>query len=83
MLLFLLAANLGGISKGLLGLAAFITGMLLMNTVMCAAAAGLIGASRRRPRAFRLVAGLSAAYSIVLGAVFIAGVPTVSALVGR
>jgi len=74
LMLFLLAANLGGFAKGLLGLGAFLTGMLVMNTVMCAAAAGLFRASTRRPRAFQWVAGVSAAYSVVVGVVFLAGI---------
>jgi hypothetical protein len=40
-LLFLVAANLGGTAVGLLGLLMFIVGLLLMNTLMCASAAGL------------------------------------------
>lgn len=41
LLLFLMAANLGGTGAGLLGLLMFIVGLLLMNTLMCGAAAGL------------------------------------------
>jgi high-affinity nickel permease len=40
-LLFLMAANLGGTGAGLLGLLMFIVGLLVMNTLMCGAAAGL------------------------------------------
>ena len=40
-LLFLLAANLGGTAAGLLGLLMFIVGLLVMNTLMCGVAAGL------------------------------------------
>ncbi len=72
LLLFLLAANLGGVGKGLLGLAAFLAGLFVMNAVLCAAVAGLIGVSVHRPRQIRLVAHLSAAYSIGVGACFIA-----------
>ena len=46
LLLFLLAANLGGTAAGLLGLLMFITGLLLMNTLMCGAAAGLFSVDR-------------------------------------
>lgn len=45
-LLFLMAANLGGTAAGLLGLLMFIVGLLLMNTLMCGAAAGLFSADR-------------------------------------
>jgi hypothetical protein len=41
LLLFLLAANLGGTAVGLLGLAVFIVGLVVMNTLMCGLAAGL------------------------------------------
>ncbi|MFB3917231.1 MAG: hypothetical protein ACE14M_10915 [Terriglobales bacterium] len=76
LLLFLLAANLGGVFKGLLGLTTFIAGMLLMNTLMCAAAAGLIKAAGKRRFAFQLMAGFSAAYSIIVGTIFLAGTST-------
>jgi high-affinity nickel-transport protein len=45
-LLFLMAANLGGTGAGLLGLLMFIVGLLLMNTLMCAVAAGLFSADK-------------------------------------
>jgi hypothetical protein len=48
LLLFLLAANLGGTWAGLLGLAMFIVGLLLMNTLMCALAAGLFSLDKLR-----------------------------------
>jgi len=46
LLLFLLAANLGGTAAGLLGLGMFIAGLLVMNTLMCALAAGLFSLDR-------------------------------------
>jgi high-affinity nickel permease len=82
-MIFLLAANLGGIGEGVLGIAMFVVGMLVMNTLMCAAAAGLFRFSRHEPRAFRWVAGLSAAYSILLGMFFLAGSPAVASVLGR
>jgi high-affinity nickel-transport protein len=45
-LLFLMAANLGGTSAGLLGLFMFIVGLLAMNTLMCGLAAGLFSADK-------------------------------------
>jgi len=48
LLLFLLAANLGGTWAGLLGLAMFIVGLLLMNTLMCGLAAGLFSLDKLR-----------------------------------
>jgi hypothetical protein len=83
LMLFLLAANLGGITKGVLGLGAFIAGLIVMNTIMCAAAAGMFRASMSRPRTFQWIAGLSAAYSIGVGLVFLAGTSTVASALGR
>jgi len=82
-LLFLLAANLGGVAKGLLGLGMFIVGMIAMNTLMCAVAAGAVTVSAQRPRTFRWMTGLAAAYSIVVGAIFLLGPAAVFAVVGR
>jgi cytochrome c biogenesis protein CcdA len=83
LLLFLLAANLGGIAKGVLGLAMFVVGMLIMNTLMCAVAAGLIKAARHRHRTFQVVAGFSAAYSMVVGVIFLAGTSTFAAALAQ
>lgn len=49
LLLFLLAANLGGTAAGLLGLLMFIVGLLVMNTLMCGVAAGLFSADKILP----------------------------------
>jgi hypothetical protein len=46
LLLFLMAANLGGTAAGLLGLLMFILGLLVMNTLMCGLATGLFSADR-------------------------------------
>lgn len=48
LLLFLVAANLGGTGAGLLGLLMFILGLLIMNTLMCGMAAGLFSLDRLR-----------------------------------
>jgi len=48
LLLFLVAANLGGTGAGLLGLLMFILGLLLMNTLMCGLAAGLFSLDKLR-----------------------------------
>ncbi len=73
LLLFLTTVNLGGTVAGLLGLLMFIAGLLLMNTLMCASAAGLFSATLRRPVALRTLTLLTSAYSIVVGAVFLLG----------
>jgi high-affinity nickel-transport protein len=83
LLLFLLAANLGGLAKGLLGLGMFIVGMLMMNTIMCATAAGVFRVSVHRTHAFQWIAGLGAAYSIVVGAIFLAGTSTFAAMLHK
>jgi len=73
LLLFLLAANLGGIGRGFLGLGMFLAGLLVMNTIMTASAAGIFGASASKPRLMRFVVGLTAAYSLVVGTIFLLG----------
>jgi hypothetical protein len=70
--LILAVASLGGMA-GLLGLAAFIAGLLLMNTLMCAAATGLFSATLARPNALRALSLLTSAYSIVVGMIFLLG----------
>lgn len=74
LLLFLLAANLGGISRGFLGLFCFIAGLLVMNTLMTASASGLFAASGNRPRFQFLMTSLTAAYSFIVGTIFLFGV---------
>ena len=73
LMIFLLAANLGGISKGFVGLAMFIAGLLVMNTVMTAVAVGLFGISSRLPRFQYVVTALTAIYSLAVGALFLFG----------
>jgi len=72
-LLFLMAANLGGTAAGLLGLLMFMFGLLIMNTLMCAALAGIFSATLARPNALRAVTLLTSAYSIVVGSIFLWG----------
>jgi len=73
LMLFLMAANLGGTAAGLLGLLMFIVGLLVMNTLMCASAAGLFTSSLARPNALRALTLVTSAYSIVVGVVFLLG----------
>ena len=73
LLLFLLAANLGGTSRGLLGLLAFIFGLLVMNTLMTAGASGIFARSTARPRLQAAVTSLTAAYSLAIGTIFFFG----------
>ena len=74
LLLFLVAANLGGLSRGLLGLGVFLTGLLIMNTLMTASAVGIFGLSAAKPKLLRFVIGATAAYSVVVGSIFLFGV---------
>ncbi len=74
LLLFLLAANLGGLAHGFLGLAVFLVGLLVMNTFMTLCAVGIFGFSAARPGVLRFVIGATAAYSVVVGSVFLFGV---------
>lgn len=74
LLLFLLAANLGGTSRGFLGLLCFIAGLLLMNTLMTASASGIFASATRRPRLQTLVTSLTITYSFAIGLVFLFGI---------
>jgi high-affinity nickel-transport protein len=73
LLLFLLAANLGGTSRGFFGLMSFIAGLLLMNTLMTASASGIVAGSRQRPGLQTFVTSLTAVYSLAIGFVFLLG----------
>jgi hypothetical protein len=71
--LFLLAANLGGIAKGIGGMAMFLAGLLVMNSLMTASACGLFHGSAPHPKVMRFFVGLTAVYSFVVGWVFLLG----------
>ena len=73
LLLFLLAANLGGPARGFLGLSVFLVGLLAMNTLMTASAVGLFGISAAKPRVMRVVVALTATYSLIVGTIFLFG----------
>lgn len=73
LLVFLLAANLGGIGKGFIGLTVFLGGLLVMNTLMTAGAAGLFHIGTAKPRLQHALMGFTAAYSLVIGVVFVLG----------
>jgi hypothetical protein len=51
----------------------FLAGLLFMNTLMTASAAGLFGLSAMKPKLLRFVIGATAAYSVVVGSVFLLG----------
>ena len=73
LMLFLLAANLGGTSRGLLGLLAFLVGLLAMNTMMMAGASGIVLGSLRSAVLQRVVMSFAAVYSFAMGAIFLFG----------
>ena len=73
LMIFFLTAHLGGVAKGLLGLAVFIAGLLAMNTAMTASAVGLFGLGTRLPRFQFVITALTAIYSLGVGALFLFG----------
>lgn len=73
LLIFLLAANLGGRARGFLGLAMFLAGLLLMNTLMTASAVGIFTVSATRRRLMQFATALTATYSLVVGTIFLFG----------
>ncbi|MGB7022349.1 MAG: hypothetical protein WBD73_00990 [Candidatus Acidiferrales bacterium] len=73
LLLFLLAANLGGRARGFLGLAMFLAGLLLINTLMTASAVGIFTVSATRHRLMQFATALTATYSLVVGTIFLFG----------
>ena len=50
-----------------------ILGLLIMNTLMCASAAGLFTSILARPNALRALTLVTSAYSIVVGTIFLLG----------
>jgi hypothetical protein len=73
LLIFLLAANLGGASLGLVGLAVFLAGLIIMNLLMTASIVGILGISANKPRLLQWVIGATATYSVVVGIIFVVG----------
>jgi high-affinity nickel permease len=71
--LFLLAANLGGMGRGFLGLGFFLLGLLVMNTLMTASAAGVFRVGQTWSGWPPILTGLTAAYSMGIGIVFLFG----------
>ena len=79
LMLFLLAASLGGTARGFMGLLAFAAGLVLMNGIMTATLGGIYRASTShddahpRQQIFRWVAIAGAVYSFVIGVIFLLG----------
>jgi cytochrome c biogenesis protein CcdA len=72
--LFFLTANLGGASRGMLGLAAFAIGLVAMNALMTASLGGAFGASGHHPRFYHAIAWTGAIYSCGIGLIFLLGI---------
>jgi high-affinity nickel permease len=72
--LFFLTANLGGTSRGMLGLAAFSLGLVAMNALMTASMGGAFRASGGHPRFYHAIAWTGAAYSCIIGLIFLFGI---------
>ncbi|GGG90825.1 hypothetical protein [Silvibacterium dinghuense] len=73
LMLFLLAASLGGTLHGFLGLIAFAAGLVTMNTLMTAGLGGIFGAGMHRPTVYRWTAIAGAVYSLGIGIIFLLG----------
>jgi high-affinity nickel-transport protein len=72
--LFFLTANLGGTSRGMMGLAAFTIGLVAMNGLMTASMGGAFRASGHHPRFYKAIAWTGAIYSCALGLIFLFGI---------
>ncbi len=73
LMLFLLAASLGGTVHGFMGLLAFALGLVFMNTAMTASLGGIFGAGFHRPVFYRWAAVAGAVYSFIVGVIFLLG----------
>jgi high-affinity nickel permease len=73
LMLFLLAASLGGTARGFMGLIAFAAGLVVMNTLMTASLGGIFYAGLHRPAFYRWVAVAGAVYSFAVGVIFLLG----------
>ncbi len=72
--LFFLTANLGGTSRGMLGLAAFAIGLVAMNALMTASMGGAFSVGGHHPRIYHAIAWTGAAYSCIIGFIFLFGI---------
>jgi high-affinity nickel-transport protein len=72
--LFFLTANLGGTSRGMMGLAAFSVGLIAMNGLMTAFMGGAFRAGGHHPRFYHVIAWAGAAYSCIIGIIFLFGI---------
>lgn len=73
LMLFLLAASLGGTLLGLLGLLAFAIGLIAMNTLMTATLSGLYSNGLRHRWFHHSLSVAGAIYSLAIGCIFLFG----------
>ena len=72
--LFFLAKSLGGTANGLMGLAAFCVGLVFMNALMTASIGGAFKTGAFHPRFYHAIAWMGAAYSFIIGVIFLFGI---------
>lgn len=72
--LFFLAKSLGGTGNGLMGLGAFCAGLVAMNGLMTASLGGAFRSGAHHPRFYHAIAWAGAAYSCVIGLIFLFGI---------
>jgi cytochrome c biogenesis protein CcdA len=71
LLLFLVAAKLGGVASGLLALAIFILGMGIMNTLLCVVMARVFLKATNSRRLQTLLSVMTAGYSFLVGTIML------------
>jgi high-affinity nickel-transport protein len=72
--LFFLAKSLGGTGNGMMGLAAFCLGLVAMNGLMTASIGGAFKTGSFHPRFYHAIAWMGAAYSFIIGVIFLFGI---------
>jgi len=72
--LFFLAKSLGGTTNGIMGLGAFCVGLVAMNALMTASIGGAFNTGALHPRFYHAIAWMGAAYSFVIGVIFLFGI---------
>jgi len=69
--MLVIAASLGGLQNGILGLTVFATGMFVSNMVLTTAATSVFAISKLRPALFRWLGAFTAGYSLWIGIVLL------------
>jgi high-affinity nickel permease len=82
LVLFYMTARIGGVALGLAGLLLFIVGMATVNTLVCVVLARLLYLGTKYSAFQRVLSGMTAIYSFVVGVIFLVGwSPALSSLV--